>query len=95
MAKVFDCTDECTARVSKRCDESEFADDRTMNENITITPVALMGESTYTLPFDYHQCKDFWLQRRNALLQEVEAIERALNIQPRTAQCRRKYKQEQ
>ena len=66
-----------------------------MNENITITPVALMGESTYTLPFDYHQCKDFWLQRRNALLQEVEAIERALNIQPRTAQCRRKYKQEQ
>lgn len=66
----------------------------TMTETITITPVALPVEQTATLAtsFDYRLCREFWMQRRDALLREVEAIERALRIEPRTAQLRRRYR---
>ena len=63
-----------------------------MSNTITITPVALPVEQTVTLAvsIDDQQWREFWMQRRDALLREVEAIERALGINPRTAQLRRR-----
>jgi len=63
-----------------------------MSDTITITPVALPIERTATIEFDYRLGREFWMQRRRALLSEVEAIERALDVRPRTAQLRRRYK---
>ena len=65
-----------------------------MSNTITITPVALPIEQTVTLQteFDYRQCREFWMQRRLVLLHEVDIIERALDMHPRTAQLRRRYK---
>jgi hypothetical protein len=63
---------------------------------VTITPVVLPVEQTATLAvsIDDQQWREFWMRRRDALLREVDAIERALSIQPRTAQIRRQYRGE-
>lgn len=37
--------------------------------------------------------REFWRRRRDALLAEVDAIERLLEMEPRTAELRRQYKQ--
>ena len=65
-----------------------------MSETITITPVALPVEQTVTLAVsvDDQQWREFWMQRRDALLREVEAIERALNIRPSVADLRRAHR---
>lgn len=59
---------------------------------VTITPVALPIERTATFAVDEDAWREFWMQRRDALLREVDAIERALCINPRTAQVRRQYR---
>jgi hypothetical protein len=62
-----------------------------------------MSNTTLTIPVEYvcttayvntnpKEEREFWMQRRDALLREVEAIERALEIHPRTALLRRRVK---
>jgi len=65
-----------------------------MSDVITITPVALPIEQTATLAvrIDDSCWREFWMQRRDALLREVDAIERVLALTPRTAQMRQRYR---
>jgi len=65
-----------------------------MSDVITITPVALPIEQTATLAvrIDDSCWREFWMQRRRALLSEIDAIEKALCVHPTTAQIRQRYR---
>jgi hypothetical protein len=56
-------------------------------------PVAYVA-STVSVHPDPRANRRFWLDRRQALLNEVDGIERALEISPRTSEIRRQYRAE-
>ena len=63
-------------------------------DNVTTTiPVAYVTTTVAVDP-DPRACREFWLNRRQTLLNEVDNIERALDISPRTSEIRRWYREE-